>query len=117
MVGDNFVRRAPSASARKGNLLLVNLLLGLSVVYGIILDEYRFTLDLRRDDQNGEVWTIKAGGVVGAINAGTLVVMLLPKFPLMPILMADYVRSRGNQPGDVHLRMEDSKLCYFILAG
>ena len=59
--------------------------------------ELNSALDLRRDDQNGEVWTIKAGGVVGAINAGTLVVMLLPKFPLMPMLMADYMRSRGDR--------------------
>ena len=78
--------------------------------------ELTSALDLRRDDQNGEVWTIKAGGVVGAINAGTLVVLLLPKFPLMPMLMADYVRSGGIEPEDVHLHMEDSKLCYFILA-
>jgi 5-methylcytosine-specific restriction enzyme subunit McrC len=78
--------------------------------------ELKSALDLRRDDQNGEVWTIKAGGVVGAINAGTLVVILLPKFPLMPMLMADYMRSRGIEPEDVHLHMEDSKLCYFILA-
>lgn len=78
--------------------------------------ELTSALDLRRDDQNGEVWTIKAGGVVGAINAGTLVVMLLPKFPLLPMLMADYMRSRGIEPEDVHLHMEDSKLCYYILA-
>ena len=49
------------------------------------------------------VRTITAGGVVGAINVainvGTSVVMLLPKFPLMPMLMADYVRSGGNELG------------------
>ena len=78
--------------------------------------ELNSALDLRRDDQNGEVWTIKAGGVVGAINVGTLVVMLLPKFPLMPMLMADYMRSRGDEPEDVHLHKEESKVCYFILA-